>query len=78
MSCQQAIFELYLQSCCFCQSKPIAFLPFLLTSPSSLLKLPILLWKSPRNEVAQTREPFEFGPLKIPHPRSIFYLQSSL
>ena len=24
----------------FCQSKPIAFLPFLLTSPSSLLKLP--------------------------------------
>ena len=25
----------------FCQSKPIAFLPFSLTSPSSLLKLPI-------------------------------------
>ena len=25
----------------FCQSKPIAFLPFLLTSPPSLLKLPI-------------------------------------
>ena len=24
----------------FCQSKPIAFLPFLLTSPPSLLKLP--------------------------------------
>ena len=24
----------------FCQSKPTAFLPFLLTSPSSLLKLP--------------------------------------
>ena len=24
----------------FCQSKPIAFLPFSLTSPSSLLKLP--------------------------------------
>ena len=24
----------------FCQSKRIAFLPFLLTSPSSLLKLP--------------------------------------
>ena len=25
----------------FCQSKPFAFLPFSLTSPSSLLKLPI-------------------------------------
>ena len=24
----------------FCQSKPIAFLPYFLTSPSSLLKLP--------------------------------------
>ena len=28
----------------FCQSKPIAFMPFLLTSPLSLLKLPIVLW----------------------------------
>ena len=27
----------------FCQSKPIAFMPFLLTSPLSLLKLPIVL-----------------------------------
>ena len=28
----------------FCQSKPIAFMPFLLTSPLSLLKLPTVLW----------------------------------
>ena len=42
--------------CLFCQSKPIAFLPSSLTSPSSLLKLPILLWRSPGDEVAQTRE----------------------
>ena len=27
----------------FCQSKPIAFMPFLLTWPSPLLKLPIVL-----------------------------------
>ena len=28
----------------FCQSKPIAFLPFSLPSPSSLLKLPVRTW----------------------------------
>ena len=27
----------------FCQSKPVAFLPFSLTLPSSLFKLPILV-----------------------------------
>ena len=28
----------------FCKSKPIAFLPFSFTSPSSLFKLPMTLW----------------------------------
>ena len=31
---------MHVQSCGFCQSEPVAFLPFSLTSPSSLLKLP--------------------------------------
>ena len=31
---------MHVQSCCFANLKPINFLPFSLTSPSSLLKLP--------------------------------------
>ena len=39
--------EMYKKALLFCQSKPTAFLPFLLMSPSSLLKLPIYYGMNP-------------------------------